>query len=338
MSTSEPPTPQRLMQMAWGYAAPLMIEAAVKARLFDALDGGPKDVRTLAAATGSSERGVRALANALVGLDLLEKNGEAYSLTPESASFLVSSRPAYHGGFFQHVSAQILPSWVKVSDAVASGRPVKNADRESEGSAFFLEFVEALFPMSYAAALLAADRLGVHGTTRELSVLDVASGSGVWGVAFAHCSRWVRVRAVDWEGVLPATRRVAQRHDVADQFTFVPGDILSADFGTGHDVATLGHILHSEGEERSKALLARVHEALAPGGSIVIAEFVPDDDRRGPPMPLIFAVNMLLHTEKGDAFTFAEIAAWLQAAGFVDVRRLDAPAPSPLILATKAKA
>jgi hypothetical protein len=27
-------TPERLMQMAWGYAAPLMIEAAVKARLF----------------------------------------------------------------------------------------------------------------------------------------------------------------------------------------------------------------------------------------------------------------------------------------------------------------
>jgi hypothetical protein len=52
-------------------------------------------------------------------------------------------------------------------------------------------------------------------------------------------------------------------------------------------------------------------------------------------MPLIFAVNMLLHTDAGDAFTFAEIGSWLAEAGFKDVRRLEAPAPSPLILATK---
>ena len=52
-------------------------------------------------------------------------------------------------------------------------------------------------------------------------------------------------------------------------------------------------------------------------------------------MPLIIAVNMLLHTEAGDTFTFAEIADWLREAGFANPRMLEAPAPSPLILATR---
>ena len=87
----------------------------------------------------------------------------------------------------------------------------------------------------------------------------------------------------------------------------MPGDLLEADFGAGYQAATLGHILHSEGERRSRALLKKVFAALAPGGVVAIAEMVPNEDRTGPAMPLIFAVNMLVHTDEGDTFTFGEI-------------------------------
>jgi hypothetical protein len=50
---------------------------------------------------------------------------------------------------------------------------------------------------------------------------------------------------------------------------------------------------------------------------------------------LFFAVNILVNTESGDTYSFEEISSWLKAAGFTDARKLDAPGPSPLILATK---
>ena len=56
---------------------------------------------------------------------------------------------------------------------------------------------------------------------------------------------------------------------------------------------------------------------------------MPNDDRTGPPHALIFAVNMLVHTEAGDTFTFPELAEWLKDAGFEKPQLLDAPAPSP---------
>jgi hypothetical protein len=125
------------------------------------------------------------------------------------------------------------------------------------------------------------------------------------------------------------------RFGLTGQFSFVEGDLQQADFGTGHHVATLGHILHSEGIDRSKALLKKTFNALAPGGTIAVAEFLVNADRTGPLGGLIFAVNMLVNTDRGDTFSFEEISGWLSEAGFVNARTLDTHGPSPLILANK---
>jgi hypothetical protein len=145
----------------------------------------------------------------------------------------------------------------------------------------------------------------------------------------------VSVRVVDWPQVVPITRGFAGRFGLANRYTFAAGDLASADFGRNNTVAVLGHILHSEGEERSRMLLKRTFDALASGGTIAIAEFLVDADRRGPLSGLIFAVNMLVNTDRGNAYSFEEISHWLREAGFRDMRQLEVPGPSPLILATK---
>lgn len=323
------------MQLAWGYAPPLILESALNCGLFDLLDKGPQTAQELAAQTGASPRGLKAILGALVGLNLAALKGNRYTLTPESAAFLVSSKPGYHGGFFKHMSVQIMPNWLRLTEAVRSGQPVVRVNEAAQGQEFFAELVTALFPLGYKASQVLGEHLGLPKANAPVSVLDLGAGSGVWGIALAHLSPLVTIRAVDWPGVLEVTRQTARRHGVEARLTTTAGDLLEADFGTGHHVATIGHILHSEGVERSRQLLRKTFASLAPGGTIAIAEFLPNETRTGPPTPLIFAVNMLIHTDVGDTFTFSEIAAWLREAGFVKPRLLEAPAPSPLILATR---
>ena len=81
------------MQFAWGYAPTLVIEAAVRHGVFDLLDQGPKGVEEIAKATGTSIRGMRAILNLLVSVELLARTDTRYGLAPESAAFLVSSKP-----------------------------------------------------------------------------------------------------------------------------------------------------------------------------------------------------------------------------------------------------
>src|SRR5207247_11423115 len=134
---------------------------------------------------------------------------------------------------------------------------------------------------------------------------------------------------------IPTTKRITQRFGVGARFDFMEGELLQANFRNGYDVATLGNILHSEGEERSRQLLKKTFRALKSGGIIAIAEWLVNDERIKPLPSLMFSVQMLVNTEKGNTFSFNEIKGWLEEAGFKKVRKLKAPGPSPLILATK---
>jgi 3-hydroxy-5-methyl-1-naphthoate 3-O-methyltransferase len=333
---SAPVTPERIFQLAWGYAPPLILEAAIKHRVFDVLDAGPMSLDEVSAATGASTRGLAAIMDVLVGLDFLAKNDAGkYSLTPESAAFLVSTKPSFQGGLIRHTSEHLLPKWLALNDIVSTGRPSAAVNQQGIGSEFFEKFVNDIFPMSYPAASVLAAHLKLQSRADRFSVLDLGAGSGVWGIAQAQAGPMVRVTAVDWHGVIPITRANASRFGLADRFTFVEGDLLEADFGSGHNLVTIGHILHSEGVERSKSLLAKSFAALASGGTISIAEFLVNSQRTGPVNGLIFAVNMLVNTDIGGTYSFEEIGAWLRETGFVDVRQLDSPGPSPLILASK---
>jgi ubiquinone/menaquinone biosynthesis C-methylase UbiE len=327
-------TPERIMGLVWDFAKPLMVEAAIRNRVFDVLSEGPQTLEELAKETKASERGLRTLVGGLVGIGLIGRKGNRYHLAPDVAAFLVTTKPAFMGGLFLHISSGLMPHWLHLAEIVRTGKPASRVNDSSDGSEFFAKFVEDIFNVSYMPAKTAAAAL-VKKAKKPVSVLDIAAGSGVWGIAMAQESPQVSVTAVDWPGVIPVTKQVTAKHGVGDRFSYVEGDILKADLGKDHQVATLGHILHSEGAERSKKLLERVFAALGSGGTIVIAEFTPDEDRRGPSTPLIFGVNMLVNTDQGDVFTFGEIKAWLKEAGYRKVRQLKAAGPSPLILADK---
>ncbi|HWB84259.1 MAG TPA: methyltransferase [Bryobacteraceae bacterium] len=331
-------TPQRIMQLAWGYAAPLMLEAAIKLKVFDVLDKSPQTVDEVVAQTGASQRGLRALLNALVGLQFLNRDANGrYGTTAESSQFLVTTKPTFYGGLIRHTSTDLIPAWLGLTETVTTGKPNKSVNQQGDGSIFFQQFVTDLFPISYPVTQVLAGTLGIEKASQPVRILDLAAGSGVWGIGLAQRSPQVTVTAVDWPQVLEVTRQMATRFGLVDRFQFVAGDLATADFGQGHNVAILGHILHSEGEANGRELLKKTFNALAPGGTIAIAEFLVDEDRRGPAMSLIFAVNMLVATDKGDTFSFQEISGWLREAGFENPRALESPGPSPLVLANKPK-
>jgi SAM-dependent methyltransferase len=331
-----PVTPERINQLAWGYAATLILEAGIHHKIFDVLDSGPKSLDELVAATGASRRGVSAIANALIGFEFLVRDShDRYANGPEASAFLVSTKPSFQGGVLRHTSRDLIPAWLHLNEAVATGKPAQTVDTKAGGEKFFNELVADIFPMGYPAGKVLAAHLNLAASGGPAKALDLAAGSGVWGIALAQSAPNLHVTAVDFPGVLPVTRDFTKRFGLVDRFSFVEGDILEADLGSGYQAATLGHILHSEGEARSRKLLKRVFAALAPGGTIAIAEFLVNADRTGPPSGLIFAVNMFVNTTEGDTYSFEEISEWLTEGGFVNARLLEAPGPSPLVLATK---
>jgi SAM-dependent methyltransferase len=333
------PSPQHIMQLITGGWAAGILGAASTHSVFAHLEDGAHNAQLLAEKAAISPRGAQVLLDGLLGLGLVELSGGAYRNTAEAEAFLVEGRPGYYGGFIRILAGHLAADWGNLPESVRTGKPVRAVENPEVGAALWDELVDALFPMGYPSAVRLGQELRRIYPQGNLRILDVAAGSGVWSIGASQADPNARMVAFDLPISLGHTRRMAERFGLAERYEFRAGDIRKDTLGEAEfDAAILGHICHSEGPEHTRRLFAKVALALKPGGTIAIADFVPDADRSGPPMPLLFALNMLLHTTEGDTFTFPEYEAWLREAGFRDARLLQVPGPSPLVLATRAGA
>jgi len=327
-------TPERIIQTVYGFAPAYLLDAAARLGIFDALADGSKTTSQIARDCSVSARGAKAVLNALAGLKFLTRENGAYGLTAESAAFLVRGKPAYLGGLLRHGVQSIVPHWAHLQETVRTGKPAVPVNREAEGAGYFATFVADLFAPNFASAQVLAKTLA-SGHPSPAAALDLAAGSAVFGIALALEVPGITVTAIDWKDVIPVTRKIVSQFKLDERFRFVEGDLLDVDFGSDYSVAVLGQVLHTNGPDWARRVIKKTYDALVPGGTIAIAEWLVNDDRTGPPPSLIFAVNMLVHLEDGDTYSFSEISGWLREAGFKSVRTLDVPGPSPLILAEK---
>ncbi|HKQ08647.1 MAG TPA: methyltransferase [Blastocatellia bacterium] len=330
-----PVSPQIIMEHLWTARAAMALAAGVELGVFDQIEAGKGTVKEIARATKSSARGIRHLLDALTGMGYLEKKGERYGNAPVAAQFLVKGKPAYMGGIVGE-TRMTWPGWAKLPEVVQTGKPIEAVDTEAGGKEFFPKLVEAIFPMSYGAAQGAVQAFPEKARKRIKTILDVAAGSAAWSLPFAQAIPDARVTVVDYPEVTPVARRFTERFDVADRYDYIEGNLREVNYGRNrYDLAILGHIIHSEGEKWGKKLVKQMYRILTDNGMLLIAEMIPNDTRSGPMLPLLFGLNMLVHTEAGDVFTMREYRQWLKDAGFRKVQALDVPGPSPLILATK---
>lgn len=333
MSTTTHPTPDRVMQYSFAFAATQAQQTALELDLFTKVHEGAHDVKALAQACGAQERGIQMLVEALAAMHLLSYEKGKISLPPDSDMFLVKTSPAYMGALaLQMDNAHY--RWKKLTEIIKTGQlPSAGVETDLDEGAFFVGLVPSLFALNWPAAQFAAARIG-----EARRVLDVGAGSGVWGLAFTKAYPECRLVEVDRGPVIEACGKpYAEKFGVADRVEYLPGNFREVDFGReAFDVAILGHILHSEGAVHSRTLLKRLHDALKPGGSLLVCEFIPDEERNKNLMALFFGLNMLANTDEGCVFTRSELEAMAKEAGFAKVDWLeDAPAGSPLAVFRK---
>ncbi len=328
-------SPAMVMQdLTGGWRARTLV-AGVELDVFAHIRAGKRTAKEIAGAAGASPRGMASLLDALTAIGYLQKTGDRYCLTPVAAAFLVPGGKDYAGAM-AHALSLTWDNWKGLTEAVKSGRPAETVNVAEKGKQFFPKLVASIFPGNFAAATAAVSRFSEKDRRRIHNILDVAAGSGAWSLAFARAIPEARVTTVDFPEMTPITRGFAENLGVAARYDHIEGDLRQVEFGrAAYDLVILGHIIHSEGEKCGKELLTKSYAALRPGGKLLIAEYVPNDTRTGPAMPLLFGLNMLLQTEEGAVFTLREYRGWLKAAGFRKITTIPVPPPTTVIIATK---
>jgi hypothetical protein len=331
----QPPTPwtaEEILGLGRSYQGAAVLAAAADLDLFTALDRAPQGAAELARAIECDLRALTILLDSLVGLHLLEKSGNQYSLPAGLDAFLTPNGTQSILAMAQH-QGHCLRNWAQLSQVVKTGRRAECLPSVRGEAGDQEAFIGAMHNVSAPNAdhIIRAVQPLQFG-----HLLDIGGASGTWTIAFLRAWPSAQATLFDLPHVIPMAQRRLVAAGLDQRVRLVAGDFTSDPLPQGADLAWVSAIVHQNSRAQNRALFTKVRAALVAGGRIAIRDILMEEDRTQPVAGALFAVNMLVATEGGGTFTFAELREDLEAAGFAEVALLrQDDAMNSIVVATK---
>ena len=321
-------TPESIFQVATGFMAAKHLFVANEVGLFEKLAGGSAGLDELAQRTGVHRRTLRIVADAMVALGFLEREGDRYRNGSVADRFLSGRTPADLRPFLRFWNDISYPRWSKLEDAVRANGPV-HGDLEftDEQQKIFSKGVEAI-TAGTAEALAVGYDFGRHR-----QVLDLGGGTGSFLIAVLR--HQPRVSCTLFE--LPAVALIAKERLTAagfgDRVRTVGGDCFSDPLPEGHDAVIVANVVHLLSPRRNVELLRRIRKASPDGARLLLVDFWTDPTHSEPAFAALMAGEFLLASGEGDVYSEQELREWLIQSGWKAVERKPLAGPSSLIVA-----
>ncbi len=309
-------TAQEILDIAWSFQSACVLTAAADLDLFSPLQEKAMTVQSLASALGTDPRATTILLDALVALEFLTKQGNDYSVPEEVAKLLTEKSANNVLPMVRHL-ANCLRRWAALAGVTQTGKPVERIPSTRGQEADQADFIGAMHNFSGPIAAEVVDKLQ---PLKFSHLLDIGGASGTWTIAFLRSVPEAKATLFDLPPVISmAAKRIAEA-GLGDRVSLVPGDFYADDLPDGADLAWLGAICHQNSREQNRALFTKIHKALNDDGVVVIRDVVMDPSHTSPKGGALFAVNMLVNTERGGTYTFDEYSHDLNEAGFGEVK------------------
>ena len=315
----------QLLGLASGHVEARIVQTAVQLAIFDTLQDTVLSSQEIGGRLGLEPKATELLVNALAAMGLLEKERETFSLTEAARRYLLKSSGEYLGGMIRF-DASLWSCWEKLPEAIRSGKPVRRPDMyqsDRHETETFIGAMDSLVKARGDPEALVAALDWTHVTT----FLDVGAGPATYPIDL--CRRFSNIHATifDLPGTLRLTERYVREANLLGRIDLIPGDYRSERIPGNYDIIFLSNIIHGESTEKNAALMKKLAVNLNPAGLIVVKDHILDESRAHPPVGAIFSLLMLLTTDGGRCYSFAEIRSWLEGAGLKHVRQIDLPAP-----------
>jgi SAM-dependent methyltransferase len=308
----------QILQLAGGFRFLAVVGAAAELNLFTLLGGESLAAEPISIRMRSNLRATTVLLDALTALGVLDKQGENYSVPAELRPCLSEGTPGTVLPMLLH-QMTLIRIWSQLAWTVRSGEAAVRQASIRGAEADRAAFIAAMHTVSGPIA----DKLVAQlGPPKFKHLLDVGGASGTWTLAFLRAVPGSRATIFDLPDAIEQARERIGQGEFRDRVDFVAGDFYVDSLPSWADLAWVSAIVHQHSREDSRQLFAKVHDALVPGGRIMIRDIVMEPNRVDPLEGALFAVNMLVGTTSGGTFTMEEFREDLDATGFRDVKLL----------------
>jgi SAM-dependent methyltransferase len=289
-------------------------------------------------------RALTMLLDALAGLEYFTKSVDArYSVAEPFIELLDSRHPATFVPMLRHLG-NCLRSWSQLAWVVTNGKLPPEQSSILGEEADNVSFILAMNSIGRLLVGPMVEDLQKHDVLNfnkeNVRFIDIGGASGTYTWAFLEALPQSEGTIFDLPVAIREARRRFAGTPLESRVSFAEGnfyhDELPGALGGHYDFAWVSAIIHQHGRAESQALYEKAYRSLNPGGRIAVRDFVMDANRTSPAQGTLFGINMLVGTENGMVYTFDEIRADLEAAGFVNIRlAVPAETMSAVVVAEK---
>lgn len=299
------------------YRLPRVLIAALELNLFTAIGTDAWTIPDLARDMKVSERGLAILCRNLAMAGVLKKQGETYTNSRLGATTLNAQHPAYRGEYLQLIMSH-WADWGRLLESVKSGLPLDHDEPEEPD--YRRRFTWAMHHRTLETAPKIAAQINLRGAR---TLLDLGGGPGTYAMAFLATNPTLLATVCDRPVALDVAKEIASTHKAGARLSYLPLDVMTEDIPGTYDVIWYSNVLHIYSPKDNQSLFRRALVSLNPGGRLLIQDaFLHDREGLFPEEASLFAVSMLLFTERGNTYSAAETRAWLTDAGFERIKVL----------------
>ena len=301
------------------------ILAANELGLFNALSERSLTTRVLAKRLGTSLRGMNDLTDALAASGYLSRESDRVALTDMSRKWLVRSSPSYIGNMLEHVN-DLWAVWLNLEEAIRLGIPpasdYQDWLKKEEYRTILRRHIVGLRDTARLTSTevtraipVPAAKKAPGATRRSRRLLDIGGGHGGYAMAFCEKYKDLTATVFDLEATAEIGREIVEREGMSGRVEFQVGDFLKDDFDKGYAAALYFNILHNFSEEDNHTVLAKVFDALKPGGTLAVWDMFKEPNGERDVQPALMALHMLV-ASGGTSYSIDDVRDWLKDIGF----------------------
>jgi SAM-dependent methyltransferase len=283
--------PDAIFQVASGFMAAKHLFVAGEVGLFEHLADGPATLNHLALRAGVPPRTLRILADAMVALGFVERQGGQYRNSPVATTFLSGRTPTDLRPFLRFWNQISYPGWLHLETSVRNDQPAigyLGGALTAEQERTFAEGVEAI--TAGTAAALAT----IYDFSRHRRVLDLGGGTGSFLIAALHQHPGLDATLLETPAVAAIARQRLSGDPETRHIAIVEGDFFTEPIPGGHDAVIVANILHLFTPEHNLALLRRIREHIPDSARLLLIDFWTDATHTQPPFAALMAGEFLV--------------------------------------------
>ena len=320
---------KKLKEMINGYKLTYLIMSANNIGLFNILDDKGKTLTQIAMELNLEEDRIEPILNGLTFHKIISKNKNSYYL--EEYNEALNKNSEYNQLGYIQFAETIIKRYENLENAIKNKETATNSfkDLTEKDAESFMQGMNAnaINPSKFIAENYDFDN---H------TILDVAAGAGTYSITVAKKYENVTAKMIDLPEMVKIQNKRIHQEGLEERLTSEIYD-YNINFPTGnYDDVFLFAVVHQEPEEHIRKLLDNIYTVLKPYGRLFLTSFFLNEDKISPEYSVQFAIEMLINTEKGKAYTHNEIQSLIKKSQFKEIERVDEiPGPATLYIAKK---